>query len=592
MFCPKCGKDNDPSFRYCSSCGTFIPDISSPEFSNGQTQAQPNPAQPNPAQPMYPQGAGQDNFYNQTPVLSADQMNEINNDQSRYQEYTMSDVVAKKSHKKLIIWLIVIAGVIALGIATFFIVRAILSSMALGKIKDDPTKYVADSYRTTAASLAGNNKLTKTFADSSTKQKTTRLTVTNDYSTNMTLFSVDGVNNKFYVKQNIKYSPDFGEDYTDATGEFYSTLDRGVIKAEYNNGKSFDYYLDYEGLRENALNSAFGPEGENILNINRTQYDTFMDVYEYVFKNLKAEDPFGLEAFGKTLCEDFDKCGNVSVSEEKADIDGTQTDAYVITHTFENTDIITTVYGHFTDWVRSNVNINGQINLAIDEALSKVDLQQLLSSANGLGGVKVTLKHYTNKNGALMQAEFIVEANGQTMKLVMTYGADPENSKKITVKALTGSNGNDVTVQSAVLTDESDSSVDKYVITYSGLLVTGSTTFVRDTGTGDFTLSNNMSSPMSSYGSSGTQLTAVGGESATPNFTVTGNLQITDDSMTLTYKDTRYGTNTTYEYYVSTKAEIVELTSDNNILTASAADLKKLIGASDSYDTPEVQVLR
>lgn len=570
MFCPKCGKENDLSARYCSSCGSFIPDISSPEFSHESPTAQPFVTR-NQVQSQV-----------QSPVLTAGQVYEINNDQSRYQEYNMSDIVAKKSHKKLIVWLIVIAGVLALSVATFFIVRAILSSVALGKIKDDPTKYVSEAYHTTAASIAGNNKLTKVIADSSTKQKTTRFTVTDDYSTNMTLFSVDGVNNKFYVKQNIKYSPDFGEDYTDATGEFYSTLDRGVIKADYNNGKSFDYYLDYDGLRQNALTSPFGPEGENILNVDRKSYDTFMDVFEFVLNNIKKDDPFALSLLGDTICEDLDTCGNVSVNEEKADIDGAQTDAYVITHTFENAEIITTVYGHVLEWVRNNVQINSEINLAIDDALSKVDLRQLLNSANSFNGVKVTLKHYVNKSGALMKAEYIIDAKGQTMKLVTIYGADPENTKKITVSFVTGTNGNDMTLQSAVLTDESDASTDKYVITYSGLLITGNTTFVRDTGTGDFTLTNNMSSSMGGMGFGGTQSQYSGGNTPSANFSVSGNMQVTDDSMTLTYKDKRYDTDVTYEYYMSTKAEIVELESNNNILTASADDLKKLVGAGNN----------
>ena len=88
MFCPNCGKENDPSVRHCASCGSFIPDFSS-DAASDQAGSLNLSETPEASQPMSYQ------------ALSQEDLKDLNDNQSRYQEYSMSDVVAKKSKKKL-----------------------------------------------------------------------------------------------------------------------------------------------------------------------------------------------------------------------------------------------------------------------------------------------------------------------------------------------------------------------------------------------------------------------------------------------------------------------------------------------------------
>ena len=62
------------------------------------------------------------------------------------------------------------------------------------------------------------------------------------------------------------------------------------------------------------------------------------------------------------------------------------------------------------------------------------------------------------------------------------------------------------------------------------------------------------------------------------NFTFNGNLKMTHDALTVTYKQPNYdGTDIVVECTVSNQAEIKELTSQNNVLTASAKDLVNFV---------------
>ena len=132
MICPKCGLQNAPSSRQCAQCGAFLPDASDPEFSAANN---------NGVQDQFVQSAPQEP------------------DQSRYQEYTMSDVVAKKSHKKLIIWLVVIALVLALfkvGAGVQVAVFLILSLVLLGTTrKVFVNKLKTGSQKTNVDALVG-----------------------------------------------------------------------------------------------------------------------------------------------------------------------------------------------------------------------------------------------------------------------------------------------------------------------------------------------------------------------------------------------------------------------------------------------------
>lgn len=570
MFCPNCGKENDPSVRHCASCGSFIPDFSS-DAASDQAGSLNLSETPEASQPMSYQ------------ALSQEDLKDLNDNQSRYQEYSMSDVVAKKSKKKLIITLVVIAGVIALGVASFFIIRGIMSGNALKGINEDPTKYVFDSYKTTAETMTTDNTLVKSATASTNDQKTVRVSVTGNDFSQTSLYSIDLPAKKLYYMTNQSWtvSEEMKKYFMgpqNVKAELYTDMDKAVAKVQLDD-KSFDGYVNLGNLREDAVSSMFGPKGENLFKVDQKTYDVAMDVYEFIYNNLKKDtDPFGLTTLASKLKDDFDKSGSVAVAQENVDIDGTKTDAFVITHTFNNTDVVATLLNDVKDWAKTNIRINDEINTAIDQALEKMDVDQLVSQLNAsMKDFEIVLKHYVNKDNALMQAELIATVNGQSIKLTITFGADPANSKKITIKAATVGGSAESVLQSITVTNESTAQQDKYVATYSGMLLVGNTTYTRDTATGDFTITNDMSNPLKSMMSSSSQGDIVPSNEQSLNFNVSGNLKTTDDSLTLTFSVPVYdGYEVKYEYYISGKAEITELTSQNNLLTAKSSDYKEL----------------
>ncbi len=570
MFCPNCGKENDDSVRHCQNCGSFIPDLSI--LGNEET---PKMSQ---EQPMT------------FSALSQDNREEFQNDTSRYQEYTMADVVAKKSHKKLIVWLVVLAAVLVLSVAAFFVVRFIINSNSLSKIKSDPTKYVFASYQTTAKNAANSMDAVRALTAGQNRQETTKTTITAGGVTQQSICAVDAQNKKFYYSTSFdtqknangaKFSSGMPSSFS---AECYATLDRLVLNSSVD-GQKADYYVDLNNLRQDAAASFMGPQGENVFHLSQENYDMAMDVYEFIYNNLKKDnDPFGLESLGKKLCEDFDKCGNVNVSSEKVTIDDVTADAFVVTHTFNNTEIIAAVVNDVKDWVKTNVNINANVNQMIDDALAKADVSQLidqLNSSGALNNTELMFKHCINKNQELMQTEIILHKDNQGFKIVLCFGADPAHSKKSSIKIATvDSNNSEMVLQSITTANESTDAEEKMNVSYIGLLLNGSTAFTRNRTTGDFTLTNNMTLAVSGLG--GSAIVPEKSKSGTPsmNFSVSGNLKVTDGSVVLSYSQpSADGSEVKVEVSVSNKAEIKELTSDNNLLKAASEELTKNFGA-------------
>ncbi len=570
MFCPNCGQENEDSVRHCKNCGTFIPDLS--------VLGSNHPSDFTPIDQGLTYSA-----------LDQQQIEEFQNDASRYKEYNMSDVVAKKSHKKLIVWLIVIVSVLFLSIAAFFLVRFIIGAVTMNKIKDDPTKYVFSAYQTTAKNLSGSSDVLSRLSSGQQIAETAKTTIYSNYGVQKSVMSVDAENKKAYLMQSVHENGVFGAENkaSDMTLEVYSTLDRGVFKKTYGE-KSTDYYLDYTNLRQDAAASAFGPQGENILHLDQANYDMIMDVYEFVYNNLKQSDnPFGMKELADQLLKDFDQCGNVSVTEGGADIDGTKADAYIVTHTFTNTDVIKTLVNDLKNWAKTNININENVNKMLSDALDKMDIDAALDNLNASGQMnnfELTIRSYVSKSGALMQSEVVMKKDGQGLKLTLCCGADPEHSKKVVLKAgLLSGNDNEMVMQSITMNDESTDANEKITVSYVGFALNGSTVYSRSKASGDFTLTNHITTStmgMSSFG--GIQSDMPIDEMQPSNsmdFNVSGNIKMDNDSITVTctipVPTTGKDDSVTVEMYLSDKPEIVELTSDNDLLKASAKELSE-----------------
>ena len=622
MFCPNCGKENSPFAKFCENCGAEIPDSPAP----AQNAPQQQPAQPmnfngQPAQPMgfndqQPQPMGFNNqqpqpmgfndqqpqpmgfndqqpqpmgFNNQQPV----QPMTFNNEPSRYQEYNMSDVIApKKSYKKLIIIIAVVLTLIALTVAGFFVFKMVKRNMALGKIKEAPASYIAATYQKTAQAIGNQDDVIKVLSSNS-KQKTVKQTMNMGKMGNQTIISsYDADAKKMYYKADVSSSAQ------KASVELYSNVDRNVIKGNIN-GKSFDYYLDSQNLRENALNSIFAPGTKNGFRISQADYDNFMDAYEFIYKNLKMPDDqaFGLKALGEKITADIDKCGNVQVKEDSTKIFDKDVKCFVVTHTFKDTSIIDALYVDIKDWATTNLAVNDSIKKSIEDALKKIDPLNYKSYLQQ-GNYTLTFNHYINRdNNMLMKLEVSFDVQGTGASIALTLGADPASSNKYLLSVAAVGMKQDVTIER-----QNDASQVKYVMTFSGAAVTGNLTYTRNKSTGEFKLDQNLSSPMSSSlggssiggtsysgitsmstASSSAQITPMG-QSLIPGLSasfgnVSGTIKSDGDSVTITItpKNTTAATEgMSVEMYYSNKAEITELTSTNNLLNASKAEFDKI----------------
>lgn len=548
MICPKCGKDNSSSVRFCEYCGVAIEEAA---------------------------------------ALSDTDQSALRDDTSRYQEYTMTDVQAKKSHKKLIIILLVAAAVIVLGLSTFFIIRAVNKNNASDNGSGSET---ADQSARTA--LANNQSVLGRLLSPESKQKTSRVKMTMGGYTQETIMSSDLEARKYYYKQVTKADgePSMGNasgpavpyQIPNVEGEFYTTKDRGVFKMTIGD-RSVDYYLDYNNLRKKAETSAFGPKGENVFGVSQQDYDQAMDCYEYVYNNLmNSSDPFALRALAQTMRNTVKNSGKTTEANEKIQIDGTETDARVITTIYSDMSVVKALLNDVKAWAGQNVRINPQINAQIDEALDKLDTDQLDGALRMAGNAELKIRRCLNNDGLLMQAELEVSFQNQRVLLRFTAGSDPANTRqiKLEVMASMGASQGQMTLQTITVKDESTNTEEKLTASYSGFVLSGSTEYVRDIASGDFSVKNNVTVPMAGLAiTSGPNMTDVAPEQPRQpdlNFTINGNLQKTEDSITARFKLPDYdGESVEYELYVSDKAEINELTSQHDLLKASADELKE-----------------
>ena len=530
MICPHCGKETSPYAKFCEACGEQISDSTS-QPATVRPAAVEGPSTVNPPAPI--------------PEIPPE---------SRYQEYGMGDVVAqKKSHKKLIIAIVAILLAVALVISGFFIFRLIQKNQTLSQLKEAPADYLLTAYKDTAKAICSQNDVGKVISAVSDKGTSKTTTVLGSEGTHERVVSYNKETKQFYYGITAESSGQSN------TTELYGDMNKLVL----NTSKGTNYYLELKDLRNKAKDSIIGPDAKDGLGVPQDQYDTVMDVYEYVYSNLSkdTDDYFGLNTLIKKVCKDIDECGKVDVSEGSTDIFGSDTKAFVITHDFKDTSVLNALFLDLKTWAKDSVNINEQINKQLMDAIERLDPIQA-NSYLGTSEYEVVLKHYLNKDTkSLMKAEFNLTYKGQTYTVVLTFGADPATTDKLSLEMIsTGMN------QSFVLTNMSTVGQAKYVLKVSGAAYNGEITYTRDTSTGDFTVEQNLKpTSFTSHGETNT-------ENAEPT-TLKGNLKTTDNSFTLKVFPNPDMPDVSVTYLVSTTPEIKELNSDHDILKASKEEL-------------------
>ena len=534
---------------------------------------------------------------------------------SRYQEFDMSDVIAekRKRNKKIIKIVLIVLITITLIVAGILIFRFIKHSMTKSKIQEAPTAYLLESYEKTSDALASQEEALKILHNTSSGQQTTRTSIKYNGKTVMdTVTAIDTEKRQFYYSQtqngSALSSSGLGTSGLGGSGdtkiELYSNVDTHVAKYTAN-GKSVDFCLNSSTLREDIGSSIFSPTKDNVLNIQQGQLDTFLDVHDYVYKNLKKSDDeaFGLKAFKDKLVKDMDKYAEVS--EEKTDILGKNEKAFVIKHSFKDAQALNTIYADFKDWAKQNLSINSQIDESIDQAIEQMDPMKYQNYLNQ-SKFEITLKNYINRdNGLIMKTELIVDVAGQKGTFSMTYGKDPYKSNKyaIDLKVEAG-----VTVEENITIErKSDNDLVKYEATLTGPL-SGTITYSRNKSSGDFELNSDLKNTMESL-TSGSSLgslsgltnvsTASSGLSVNPmgnsliptlttgKVTRKGNLKVDGHRVTFYIQDTTSGSSTITEMSISDYAEITELSSSNDILKMSKDDIVNKV--SEAF--PEIGML-
>lgn len=454
--------------------------------------------------------------------------------------------VKEKNNKALKLILIIVPLLIVLGVATFFVIKFITRNAETQYMKENPSAYLFNSYGSTLKGPLQNDEIFSVIASES-KQQTVKVN-----------FNIQNVNGGF----TYALDADAGKSYMayDMSDAFKAAIavnsNQTVLKVDAGS-KSYDYFINNDAsLRENAKKSVFGPQGKNLLNVDEEQFNKALDVYEATVKALsssESNDQYKIKELAEKLGKTLDTCGNVAITEETVTIDNQSVNADVITHTFTDFSVVSQVCNDVKEW-KATANLDSDTSQAIDEQLASMEKQVALLSGKQFN---FTIKHYLNKDNhtiMLLDVSFTYEEQSMTMKV--TFGADPTTSDKITMTAAvtgssTGSNG-EFTLE---LKRSNDASSNTYELNLVSGVNNANLTLKREKSNGDFTLTGT---------SNGQSL-----------FTVTGNIQISSDSVNIKINNID-GKGSTMEFYVSSKYEGTDLTSTNDLLAITEEELMKV----------------
>ncbi len=608
MFCKQCGKIIPNGAAFCEYCGT--PALENNTQQQNYYAQQNNPFQPaNNPQPsqnfnQQPMGSQPQNFGSQPQNFGSQPQNFGAQPQpmhytdyppaapmtaNNYSSPSVAAAAPKKKSKALITTLIITGTVIVLAVAAFFIVRLIIQNSETQYMKDNPTAYSVNSFQKTLTGISSGNEILSPIAQES-NQATIKVTSGNY----MFMYSADVDSHKNYAAAKVGSALNAG---------IFTNGDKTEIKLD-TNDESYNYYVNNdENLRADAAKSIFGPQGENIFNIDQESFDSFIDGYESVMKAIKSANPEDEKT--KQLIEKIEKTmdtdGHVVVSYENVNIDGQQVDADTITYTFNDYQFVDDILNDIKEWADGNPDVNEDVKNAINEAIQSYNESKKTAEQKPF---TMTLKIYLNKNNHLiMLAEenlTIDSTDNATVK--MCFGADPSNTDKISIESKIGTNEMKVELTHTESADadtytlsidnssDNSSSTSKSDLSYSTKLTdstvnSGSLILTRQKSSGDFDLK-------------------VSADSAEITL-AKGNIQTTNDSVTITINEINTTSSSStassilngqsIEIYISTKYEGVDINSSNNILQISKEDFQNLTtavsnammsmyGGTSSYD--------
>ena len=601
MLCPKCGKDNNPFAKYCDDCGELLPEVqmelSDEGFIDENRELKVSEAAPISDAVRSPQHIGnmpvedlgdQETFEPQmlsfnTQAYNAAQANLgyirpndipilTTPDPVDKDGFVPSSAFAnlkepKQKKSKVRIFFIVLSIMVILSIASFFAVKYIIETVSTKFMREHTSQFVVNAYQLSAKELIESEELIRIFSPENNKSGTIKNIVTKKNQSIITVSSFDRSSNRLYYSLSTKGTKN------DMSIEAFANLKS--LNMKYVGGENAkDYYIPLENLRETAKTSAFGYQGENIFNITPEQYDSIMDVYEFVYKFLQLSDEeketqSSLKKLYQKICDDIDSIAETEIKDEQVSVEGSEkSSVYLITRTLSGKDVLNVIYTDLKEWAESSEFLKGEVKTKVMSYIEKLN-DQSTEFVRDMSALVLKIEDYINKSdNSLMQTVINAVLNGEKSETRIYFGTSPAESDKIiiTTNAIKAKENDDPNQSSAAEANKSATSMieisrekttlkNTYTLLYSTPDSEAKYVLVRDNSNGKYSLESTVKASATSEPVVTTSEGVIKFDSVTFSWTL-----VSDDATT--------------EYYYSTLPEMNEISSNENMLTATADDIQ------------------
>lgn len=601
MLCPKCGKDNNPFAKYCDDCGELLPEVqmelSDEGFIDENRELKVSEAAPVSDAVRSPQHIGnmpvedlgdQETFEPQmlsfnTQAYNAAQANLgyirpndipilTTPDPVDKDGFVPSSAFAnlkepKQKKSKVRIFFIVLSIMVILSIASFFAVKYIIETVSTKFMREHTSQFVVNAYQLSAKELIESEELIRIFSPENNKSGTIKNIVTKKNQSIITVSSFDRSSNRLYYSLSTKGTKN------DMSIEAFANLKS--LNMKYVGGENAkDYYIPLENLRETAKTSAFGYQGENIFNITPEQYDSIMDVYEFVYKFLQLSDEeketqSSLKKLYQKICDDIDSIAETEIKDEQVSVEGSEkSSVYLITRTLSGKDVLNVIYTDLKEWTESSDFLKGEVKTKVMSYIEKLN-DQSTEFVRDMSALVLKIEDYINKSdNSLMQTVINAVLNGEKSETRIYFGTSPAESDKIiiTTNAIKAKENDDPNQSSAAEANKSATSMieisrekttlkNTYTLLYSTPDSEAKYVLVRDNSNGKYSLESTVKASATSEPVVTTSEGVIKFDSVTFSWTL-----VSDDATT--------------EYYYSTLPEMNEISSNENMLTATADDIQ------------------
>ena len=601
MLCPKCGKDNNPFAKYCDDCGELLPEVqmelSDESFIDENRELKVSEAAPVSDAVRSPQHIGnmpvedlgdQETFEPQmlsfnTQAYNAAQANLgyirpndipilTTPDPVDKDGFVPSSAFAnlkepKQKKSKVRIFFIVLSIMVILSIASFFAVKYIIETVSTKFMREHTSQFVVNAYQLSAKELIESEELIRIFSPENNKSGTIKNIVTKKNQSIITVSSFDRSSNRLYYSLSTKGTKN------DMSIEAFANLKS--LNMKYVGGENAkDYYIPLENLRETAKTSALGYQGENIFNITPEQYDSIMDVYEFVYKFLQLSDEeketqSSLKKLYQKICDDIDSIAETEIKDEQVSVEGSEkSSVYLITRTISGKDVLNVIYTDLKEWAESSEFLKGEVKTKVMSYIEKLN-DQSTEFVRDMSALVLKIEDYINKSdNSLMQTVINAVLNGEKSETRIYFGTSPAESDKIiiTTNAIKAKENDDPNQSSAAEANKSATSMieisrekttlnNTYTLLYSTPDSEAKYVLVRDNSNGKYSLESTVKASATSEPVVTTSEGVIKFDSVTFSWTL-----VSDDATT--------------EYYYSTLPEMNEISSNENMLTATADDIQ------------------